>query len=509
MKRDKFIIGILCVVLVVCFVIGGFHSRGLEPKSVYQVYLNGERVGLVQDKQELLNLINEEQQDIKDKYSINQVYPPNGFDVEEYVTYNETIASANNIYQKIKEKSDFTVEGYEITITKPASENTEEKVTKIYVLDDEIYKQAEYNFVTTFVDEADYQAYITNTQEEIRDVGSLIKHMEFGEKVSIKKAFISTKEKIFTDSSSLTQYLLYGTTEPTERYTVKKGDTLSSIANASKLNVRELLIANPRFRVENTVLAVGDEIYNSVINPLLTLYQELRITEDVEQAFTKTTVTDNSLPYNSSKVTQAGVTGLERVTQELRVVNGERTQDTTLISSVTIRASIDEITSVGPKYVPSGPSGGGNGGMISTGLDWGWPTKTPYVITTNYEWRWGSFHNALDISGTGFGSPIYSARDGIVVEVNTLCANYGWYGNSCGGTYGNYVVVQHENNFYTLYAHLKNDVPVSSGSRVTRGQVIGSMGSSGSSTGAHLHFGLSRGNPMHGGTWYSPWSLYR
>jgi len=70
MKRDKFIIGILCVVLVVCFVIGGFHSRGLEPKSVYQVYLNGERVGLVQDKQELLNLINEEQQDIKDKYSI-------------------------------------------------------------------------------------------------------------------------------------------------------------------------------------------------------------------------------------------------------------------------------------------------------------------------------------------------------------------------------------------------------------------------------------------------------
>lgn len=509
MKRDNIIIGIVCVILILCFLGFGFSSRDLSPKNVYQVYLNGEKIGLVQDKEELLNLINEEQQDIRDKYSIHQVYPPNGFDVEEYVTYNETIASANNIYQKIKEKSDFTVEGYEITITKPKTETSEEKVTKIYVLDDAIYKDAEYRFVTTFVDEADYQAYITNSQEEIRDVGSIIKHMEFEEKVSIKKTFISTKEKIFTDAASLTQYLLYGTTEPTERYTVQKGDTLSSIANASKLNVRELLIANPKFRVENTVLAVGDEIYNSVINPVLTLYQELRVTEDVEQAFTKTTVTDNSLPYNSSKITQAGVTGLERITQELRVVNGERTQDTTLISSVTIRASIEEITSVGPKYVSVGPSGGGNGGMISTGLDWGWPTKTPYVITTNYEWRWGSFHNALDISGTGFGSPIYAARGGTVVSTNTSCANYGWYGNSCGGTYGNYVVIQHENNFYTLYAHLKSDVLVTPGMSVSRGQTIGSMGSSGSSTGAHLHFGLSRGNPMSGGTWYSPWSLYR
>ncbi len=509
MKKDKIIVGIVCVVLVLSFIMQGFHSRVSPAQNVFQVYLNGEKIGLVDDKEELLNLINEEQQEIRASYHVNQVYPPNGFDIEEYVTYNEKIASANNIYQKIKEKSDFTVEGYVVTITTPANENEEEKVTYIYVLDEDVYKEAEYRFVTTFVDEAEYQAYINHTQAEIKDVGSIIKHMEFEEKISIKKAFISTKEHIFTDASTLTQYLLYGTTEPTQSYIVEQGDTLQTIANNSKLNVRELLIANPRFRVENTILAVGDKIYNSVINPVLTLYQEVRVTEDVEQAFTKTTVVDESLPYNSSKITQTGVTGLERITQELRVVNGERTQDTNLISSVTIRASIDEITSVGPKYVSQSPSGGGNGGMISTGLDWGWPTKTPYVITTNYEWRWGSFHNALDISGTGFGSPIYAARGGTVVGVYTSCANYGWYGNSCGGTYGNYVVLQHENNFYTLYAHLKSDINVSVGSKVSRGQVIGSMGSSGSSTGAHLHFGLSRGNPMHGGTWYSPWSLYR
>lgn len=512
MKKDKIVIGIFCVVLVLCFVLQGFSHKSVTPKSVYQVYLNGERIGLVDNKEELLNLINEEQQDIRDTYSVSQVYPPNGFDIEEYITYDENVVSANNIYQKIKEQSDFTVEGYVVTITSPKTENEEEKVTKIYVLDENVYKEAEKRFVLTFVDEKDFNAYITNSQEAIRDVGSIIKHMEFGESISIKKAYISTKEKIFTNASELTQYLLYGTTEPNEGYVVKQGDTIASIAEESKLNVRELLIANPRFKSENAILAIGDKVSNSIINPILTLYQELRVTEDVEQAFTKKTVVDNSMRYNTSKVTQNGVTGLARITQELRVVNGERTQDTNLISSVTIREAVEEITSVGPSYSanPNGWTGGnGYGGTIHTGLDWGWPTKTPYVITTNYEWRWGSFHNALDISGTGFGSPIYVARGGTVVETFSSCANYGYLGSLCGGSYGNYIVVQHENNYYTMYAHLKTDLQVGVGSKVSRGQVIGFMGSSGSSTGTHLHFGFSVGQPHHGGRWYNPWSLYR
>jgi len=69
-------------------------------------YYYREIVDAVENKDELLNLINEEQQDIKKEYAIHQVYPPNGFDIEEYVTYDEDIASANNIYQKIKEQSD-------------------------------------------------------------------------------------------------------------------------------------------------------------------------------------------------------------------------------------------------------------------------------------------------------------------------------------------------------------------------------------------------------------------
>ena len=510
MERKKLIVLIGSVLTIIVLIVCSLQTKDQTPKNVYQVYLDGEVIGLVANKDELLNLINEEQQDIKDTYNVDQVYPPNGFDIEEYITYDDNITSAGNIYQKIKDQSDFTVEGYVVTVTSPATENEEEKVTKIYVLDDDIYYEAEQNFIHAFVDEETYNAYITNTQEEIKDVGSIIKHMEFEETVTVKEAYISVEEKIFTDADELTQYLLYGTTEKTSSYVVQQGDTLASIAEASKLNVRELIIANPKFRSENAVLAIGETLQNSLIDPILTLYQEVRVTEDVEQAYTKQTVVDNSLGYNETKVTQTGVTGLERITQEIRIINGERAQDANVISSVTIREAVDEITAVGPTYNPinSWTNNGGHGGVIDTGLSWSWPTNTPYIITTNYEYRWGSFHEALDISGTGFGSPIYAARAGEVVEVYSSCANYGLYGSMCGGSYGNYIVVRHDNNYYTMYAHLTSNLLVSVGSQVSQGQQIGYMGSSGSSTGTHLHFGFSVGWPHHGGTWYSPWSLY-
>lgn len=508
--KTKEKIWVLLVGIVMCIIMigSGIPKKNMSPQNVYQVYLDGTKIGLVDNKDSLLNLINEEQQDIKSEYKVNQVYPPNGFDIEEYVTYDEKVENAESIYQKIQEKGDFTIEGYLITITRPASENATEKVTTIAVVDEEIFKNAEYKFITTFVDEADYQKYITNTQEEIKTVGSFIKHMEFAENITIKKAYISVKSKIFTDASELTQYLLYGTTTPQNTYTVKQGDTLASIAEESKLNVRELLIANPRYKTENAVLAIGDSLSNAVINPVLNLYEEVRVTEDVEQAYQKQTITDNTLKSGQSKVTQTGVTGLVRTTQELRVINGERSQETNLINSVTIRESIPEVTSVGPSY-KVGFGSKSTGGYYTTGLNWSWPTKTPYVITTGYEYRWGSFHNAIDISGTGFGSPIYAARGGTVIEVNGSCANYGYLGSNCGMGYGNFIVIQHENNYYTIYAHITQDIKVSVGQHVNQGQHIASMGSSGSSTGTHLHFGFAVGSSYANRTWYNPWSLYR
>ncbi|MCT4783301.1 MULTISPECIES: murein hydrolase activator EnvC family protein [Exiguobacterium] len=93
-----------------------------------------------------------------------------------------------------------------------------------------------------------------------------------------------------------------------------------------------------------------------------------------------------------------------------------------------------------------------------------------------------TFHNGIDIAGP-VGTPIHAAQTGTVTTA-------GW-----GGAYGNHVIVTHVLNgqvWTTVYAHLSS-VSVSAGQRVTQGQNIGAMGSTGNSTGSHLHFEIHRG----------------
>lgn len=124
-------------------------------------------------------------------------------------------------------------------------------------------------------------------------------------------------------------------------------------------------------------------------------------------------------------------------------------------------------------------SGSGYSGSSVSSSGFIWPTSTHYVtcaygyrvhpITGNY-----SFHSGIDI-GASSGSPIYASKSGTVTT-----ATYSY-------VYGNYVTINHGDGFSTLYGHMTNYV-VSPGQYVSRGQVIGYVGSTGWSTGAHLHF---------------------
>ena len=103
-------------------------------------------------------------------------------------------------------------------------------------------------------------------------------------------------------------------------------------------------------------------------------------------------------------------------------------------------------------------------------------------------------HDGVDIAAP-FGTKIMAISDGVVTEVRNSCThNYGKYRNCCGNGYGNYVVIDHGKDakgtiYVAWYAHMQS-VAVSVGQTVKRGQIIGYVGSTGFSTGAHLHFGL-------------------
>jgi murein DD-endopeptidase MepM/ murein hydrolase activator NlpD len=97
------------------------------------------------------------------------------------------------------------------------------------------------------------------------------------------------------------------------------------------------------------------------------------------------------------------------------------------------------------------------------------------TFTSGYGKRWGKLHKGIDIAAP-VGTPIYAAQDGVVISS-------GW--NS--GGYGNLIKIEHPNKEITLYAHNSSNL-VKKGDIVTQGQVIATMGSTGFSTGPHLHF---------------------
>ena len=119
-----------------------------------------------------------------------------------------------------------------------------------------------------------------------------------------------------------------------------------------------------------------------------------------------------------------------------------------------------------------------------------WPVPGNYYVSSGVGARWGAYHAGLDIPGDG-GTRVNAAEAGTVVRMNNSCThNYGKDGScGCGGGYGNFVVIDHGNGFLTLYGHL-TQATVEVGDKVKQGDQIGLMGSTGYSTGTHLHFEL-------------------
>lgn len=121
-----------------------------------------------------------------------------------------------------------------------------------------------------------------------------------------------------------------------------------------------------------------------------------------------------------------------------------------------------------------------------TSGDWYWPLPGRYKISSLFGNRADPFtgkrdnHTGTDIPAPS-GTPIYAAKTGVVTTVNK---------NKNASSYGYYCIISHGNGYATLYAHQKQVPIVQEGQTVQKGQVIGYVGTTGRSTGNHLHFEL-------------------
>nr|WP_302328444.1 M23 family metallopeptidase [Salirhabdus salicampi] len=245
---------------------------------------------------------------------------------------------------------------------------------------------------------------------------------------------------------------------------IQSGEVLGTIASKYDLSMNDLLNMNPDLH-QNSILQIGQEVVVTGRKPHIDVIVEEEKVE--QQSISYQTVYENtdSLYKGQTKVKTQGKEGMKEVHYRLTIENGE-VINREVIKEEVLREPITKVILRGTKVIPSRGTG-----------DWAWPTAGG-TVTSKMGWRWGQMHNGIDIAGVSNRS-IYAADNGTVTYA-------GWRGG-----YGNHVVINHNNGYETSYSHLSS-INVTPGQTVKKGQKIGMMGSTGNSTGVHLHFEVKR-----------------
>ena len=248
-------------------------------------------------------------------------------------------------------------------------------------------------------------------------------------------------------------------------YNVTSQDTLETVASTHAVTVPELLAVNPTYSdnmilVEGTTLNIPNTEYRNQ-------FTQIKIIDRQEPVLYNVEYIDDDTAYTSEEeVIQEGVDG-----QQILQLSVKHTPDgeEMILNQKTIRVLSEPVTKIIRRGTKEAPDRG-TGKFI-------WPATSRRVSTEfgdDYLYGVYRFHAGIDIN-EGLNANIFAADNGVVVT------------STYESGYGNYVIIDHNNGYWTLYAHL-NSANVRVGQIVVQGDVIGAMGSTGQSTGPHLHF---------------------
>ncbi len=496
LKRKIILVFLLFLSL---FINSGFTNVSQKPKTIYKVYLKGKVLGNIESKESFEKYIDDKQEEIKKKYQVNKVYVPEDLDIIKQITFENDKKTNEEIYKKIKDTSPFTINGYVIKIKNIDSKDDNDKKSKyqnLYVIKKDVFTKSIEKTVKSFITPEEYDNYANDTQKEIQDTGKIIENIYIKNKITIKKDKIPIDKVIYQNVDELSKYLLFGTTDPQATYTIQEGDTISDVAFNNKISVEEFLIANPELQDENSLLSPGQVVTLGILKPQFSLVEEDHVVFREEKNFTTETRYDNDKLVGYEEVIQAGIKGENKVTQKVQKVNGEIV-NTVSTSTEIIKEPVTEIIVKGGKHESySSYYGNGYGSVVATRGQWGWPASCS-TVSSGFGWRWGVLHDGTDIAGCGYGSNIFAAQSGTVAVSSSKVDN------------GQYIVIDHHNGYYTMYAHLCVGCRyVKEGDYVEKGQVIGGMGQTGAATGVHLHFAIWNGYPYRGGVALNAMNFY-
>ncbi len=242
----------------------------------------------------------------------------------------------------------------------------------------------------------------------------------------------------------------------TEKNTVSFADKIV----IKKVNADKKIIKNEK---------ETEDFFEEIIktNPDILKVKAVSYEKQTEKIYYDTKIRNDASEYQGkSKVIAEGINGEKEVLYEVVTLNGEFFEKSGIEENI-IKEPVDKIVVAGtkpkPKNAPTGTFQKPYGGNISS----------------RFGSRWGRKHQGIDYTGS-IGDSIYASDGGEVIFA-------GWD----NGGYGNMVKIMHNDGYETFYAHL-NSVNVKEGQKVSQGDVIGKLGNTGRSTGAHLHFEIRK-----------------
>ena len=283
------------------------------------------------------------------------------------------------------------------------------------------------------------------------------KSVGFAEKVEIAQT--DTKIKNIQSESTAYDYMMTGAIEK-KVHVVKSGETFGEIAKAYGLKSKQLSASNPS--VQPDKLKIGQELVLTQICPVVTVATTEIATYNAKIDYGITYQETSNLYKGEQTVRSSGVNGQKQVVAEIVRQNGMEVSRKE-ISAKILSNPVNQVVIKGTRAVPA---------LIGTGT-YIYPVRGA-TVSSRFGYRWGRLHSGVDLA-CPTGTWISAADGGTVIS-----AGY-------EGARGNCIRINHGGNRVTVYEHLSK-ILVHTGQKVFQGQHIGNVGSTGHSTGPHLHF---------------------
>ncbi|GIP40614.1 metalloendopeptidase [Paenibacillus sp. J31TS4] len=432
--------------LVAAITIGGNQFVQSNTLELYDVYVDGEKVGTVNDPQVVEDFKLAKYKELDQEHpNVHMVLNTDDVTLSREREFKKTYDNEGALAQLDKKLVAQPV-GVELVVDGKAVGILKDKDTAEKILDQIKSKY------TGGKDANKVSVLSANANNEKTEV----EQADFVQKVEMKPVKLVTEKEV-VDPQKMAETLQTGDVTPTE-YTVQKGDCVSCIA--TKYNIsKQVIYANNPWIIDDQIKE-GQKLNLTVLQPKLSVKTVEKVTEQQEVHYATEVIKDDKMKVGEVQTITPGKNGLKQVTFNVTKVNGLM-MDEQLVDEKILVEPVAAVEKKGTKVVLGEGSG-----------KFAWPVVGA-TLTSGFGTRWGKLHKGIDLSSGN--KNILAADNGTVVA-----AGY-------KSDYGNYVILNHKNGYETLYGHM-SQIYVKTGQVLEKGEKLGYMGSTGDSTGVHLHF---------------------